>query len=133
MNYAKKNSSFLLPCIFFSQGMLDKIRRLDKIYTLCAFIFFIFGHHIETSGLIPIISVTQLCRNRLEEVTSLSNTILLPTIVQVWVSRKIRKAEKEKAWITKNKKVTKKVVLENLQRDYYHAHSTSTFRIQSNI
>ena len=29
------------------------------------------------------ISVRQLCRNRLEDVTNLSNTILLPIVVQV--------------------------------------------------
>ena len=30
------------------------------------------------------ISVRQLCRNRLEDVTNLSNTILLPVVVQVY-------------------------------------------------
>ena len=30
------------------------------------------------------ISVPQLCRNRLEDVTNLSNTILLPIVVQVY-------------------------------------------------
>ena len=47
-NYAKKSRPSFLPCIFFSYGILDKIRRLHKIYFLCAFIFFIFGHHVET-------------------------------------------------------------------------------------
>ena len=30
------------------------------------------------------ISVPQLCRNRLEDVTNLSNTILLPIVVKVY-------------------------------------------------
>ena len=30
------------------------------------------------------ISVRQLCRNRLEDVTNLSNTILLPIVVQLY-------------------------------------------------
>ena len=52
--------------------------------TLCAFILFTFGRHVETKSLIPMISAPQLCRNRLEDVTNLSNTILLPTVVQMY-------------------------------------------------
>ena len=50
MTYAKK-------CTFFSQGILDKIKRLHKIHTLHAFIFYTFRHHVETYDLIPMISV----------------------------------------------------------------------------
>ena len=35
--------------------------------------------------------------------------------------------------MTTKKKVTKMVKWEDLQADNYHAHSTGTFRIQSNI
>ena len=52
--------------------------------TLCAFILFTFGRHVETKSLITMISAPQLCRNRLEDVTNLSNTILLPTVVQMY-------------------------------------------------
>ena len=44
MNYAKKVVIFITMHIL----ILDKIRRLLKIYTLCAFIFFILGHHVKT-------------------------------------------------------------------------------------
>ena len=40
-----------------------------------AFIFFIFGHHVKSYGLIPMISVPHLSRNKLEDVTNLSNMI----------------------------------------------------------
>ena len=54
------------------------------------------------------ISVSQLCRNRLEDVTDLSNMILLPIIVQVYefhkFHRKSEKLKKEKLSITTKKK-----------------------------
>ena len=60
------------------------------------------------------IFVRQLCRNRLEGVTNLSNTILLPIVVQVYEFHefhgKLEKLKKKKDSITTNKKVTKKVV-----------------------
>ena len=83
------------------------------------------------------ISVRRLCKNRLEDVTNLSNTILLPVAVQVYkfheFHNKSEKLKKKKVWITKKQKVTKKVVSENLQRDNYHTYSTGTFKTQSNI
>ena len=46
------------------------------------------------------IFVRQLCRNRLEDVTNLSNTILLPIVVQVYefheLHGKSEKLEKKK-------------------------------------
>ena len=82
------------------------------------------------------ISVYQLLRDRLEDIANLSNTILLPIVVQVYEFHefhgKSEKLKKKNVWITK-KEVTKKVVYENLQRDNYYAHSTGTFRTQSNI
>ena len=57
------------------------------------------------------IFVPQLCRNRLEDVTSLSNMILLPVVVQMYqFYTKSEKLKKKKFWITANKKVTKKFV-----------------------
>ena len=56
LNYAKKVIIFITIHIF-TQGKLDKIRRLLKMHTLCAFIFFIFEHYFETKGLIHMISV----------------------------------------------------------------------------
>ena len=60
------------------------------------------------------ISVRQLCRNRLEDVTNLSDTILLPIGVQRYELHefhgKTEKLKKKKVWITTKKKVTKKVV-----------------------
>ena len=47
MNDAKKVVIFITIHIF-SYGKLDKIRKLLKTHTLCAFIFFIFGRHVET-------------------------------------------------------------------------------------
>ena len=48
MGYAKKVVIFLL-CTFFSLGIYDKIKKAQKnIYTLCALIFSIFGHRVET-------------------------------------------------------------------------------------
>ena len=67
----------------FSKGILDKIRRLHKIYTLCAVTFFIFGHQVKTYGLISMKFVPQLCRNSLEDVTNFSKAILLSFVVQV--------------------------------------------------
>ena len=58
------------------------------------------------------IFVRQLCRNRLEGVTNLSNTILLPIVVQVYEFHEFHgKLEKlkKKVSITTNKKVTKNV------------------------
>ena len=46
-NYAKKVVIFIIMHTF-SYGKLDKIKRLHKIHTLCASIFFFFGHRIET-------------------------------------------------------------------------------------
>ena len=43
------------------------------------------------------ISVPQLCRKRLEDVTNLSYTIFVNGSAGVWVSWKIGKVEKEKA------------------------------------
>ena len=52
------------------------------------------------------IFVRQLCRNRLEGVTNLSNTILLPIVVQVYEFHgKSKKMEKKKLSIITNKKV----------------------------
>ena len=43
------------------------------------------------------ISVPQFCRNRLEDVTSLFNTILLPLVVQLYeFHRKLEKLKKKK-------------------------------------
>ena len=60
------------------------------------------------------ISVRQLCRNRLEDVTNLSNTILSPIVVQVYEFHefygKWEKLKKKKLCIITKKKVTKKVV-----------------------
>ena len=57
------------------------------------------------------ISVPKLCSNRLEYVTNLSKTILLPVVVQVYgFHRKSEKLKMKKPWITANKKVTKKIV-----------------------
>ena len=65
----------------------------------------IFGHHVQTEGLIPMISyilypvrsLPQLCRSRLEDVTFLSNTILLPVVVQMYefhgISEKLKKTK----------------------------------------
>ena len=47
MSYAKKIVIFTIMRMF-SYGKLDKIKRLHKIHTLCAFIFFIFGHYVDT-------------------------------------------------------------------------------------
>ena len=54
MNFAKKNRHFYYHAYFFHEEYL--IRRLHKICTLYAYIFFIFGHHVETPGLIPSLS-----------------------------------------------------------------------------
>ena len=79
----------------------------------------IFGHHVQTEGLIPMISyilypirsLPQLCRNRLEDVINLSNTILLPIAVQVYEFHGIsEKLKKPKSSIATNKKVTNRVV-----------------------
>ena len=60
------------------------------------------------------ISVRQLCRNRLEDVSNLSNTILLPIVVQVYEFHefhgKSEKLKEKNFWITTKKKVTKKDV-----------------------
>ena len=88
MNYAKKVVIFYHHAYFFVKNTWQ-YKKFHKIYTLCAFIFFIFKHRV--------------------------------------------KLKKKKFWITTNKKVTKRVVWEHLQRDNYHAHSTGTFRTQSNI
>ena len=57
------------------------------------------------------IFVPQLCRNRLEGGTNLSNVILLPIEVQVYeFHRKSEKLKKKKLWITTKKEVTKKAV-----------------------
>ena len=57
------------------------------------------------------IFVPQLFRNRLEDVTNLSKTILLPIVVQVYEFHgKSEKLRNKKLWITINKKITKKVV-----------------------
>ena len=45
MNYAKKVVTFITMHVFYQEYL---IRRLHKIFTLCAFIFFIFGHQVET-------------------------------------------------------------------------------------
>ena len=56
------------------------------------------------------ISVPQLCWNRLEDVTNLSNTMLSPIIVQVYEFHgKSEKLKKKQPWITTNEKVTKKI------------------------
>ena len=47
MDYAKESRHFYYHAYFLS-GILDKIRRLHKIFTLRAFIFHIFGHQVET-------------------------------------------------------------------------------------
>ena len=91
MNSAKKVVIFITMHIF-SKGILDKIRRLHKVHTLCAFIFFIFGHHVETSGPSPLISAPQLCMNKLKDVTNLSDTTLLPIVVQVYEFHRNRKS-----------------------------------------
>ena len=57
------------------------------------------------------ISFPQLYKNRLEDVTNLSNTILLPVVVQGHkFLGKLEKLIKKKLWITTNKKATQKVV-----------------------
>ena len=57
------------------------------------------------------ISVPQLCRKRIEDVTNLSNIVLLPIVVQVYnFHGKSEKLQKKKLWITTNKKVTKNIV-----------------------
>ena len=47
MNYSKKIVIFITMNIFFLRNTY-KIRRLQKVYTLRAFIFFLFGHRVET-------------------------------------------------------------------------------------
>ena len=47
------------------------------MHTLCAFMFFVFGHQVDIKGLIPLISVPQSFRNRLEDVANLYNTVFL--------------------------------------------------------
>ena len=80
------------------------------------------------------ISAPHSFKIKLEDVTNLCNTILLPIVVQVYeFYKKSEKLKKKNLCITGNKEVAKKVVYENLQRDNYYAHSTGTFRIQSNI
>ena len=80
------------------------------------------------------ISAPHLFKIKLEDVTNLCNTILLPIVLQVYeFYKKSEKLKKKNLCITANKEVAKKVVYENLQRDNYYAHSTGTFRIQSNI
>ena len=57
------------------------------------------------------ISVPQLYRNRLEDVTNLSNTILLPMAVQVYEFHgKSDKLKKKKLRIITEKKVTEKAL-----------------------
>ena len=57
------------------------------------------------------ISVPQLCRNRLENVANLSNTILLPIVAQLYEFYKVLdKLEKKTPCITINKKVAKQVL-----------------------
>ena len=57
------------------------------------------------------ISVHQIFRNTLEDVTNLCNTILLPIVVQVYeFYKKPEKLKKKNLCITANKKVAKKVV-----------------------
>ena len=57
------------------------------------------------------ISVPQLCRNRLENVINLSNTILLPIVAQLYEFYEILdKLEKKRPCISINKKVAKKVL-----------------------
>ena len=80
------------------------------------------------------IYVPQLYTNRSEDVTNLSNTILVPIVVQIYgFHGKLENLKKKKLWISTNKKVRKKVVQENLQRNNYDTHSIGTFRTQSNI
>ena len=56
------------------------------------------------------ISVHQLCWNRLEDVTNLSNTMLSPIVVQVCeLHGKSAKLKKKQPRITTNEKVTKKI------------------------
>ena len=64
------------------------------------------------------ISVPQICRNKLENVINLSNTILLPIVAQLYEFYEVlEKLEKKRPCITINKKVAKQVLYENLQRD----------------
>ena len=56
------------------------------------------------------ISVPQLFKNKLEDVTNLSHTILLPIAVQMYEFQRKSEKLKKKLWITTNKKVAKKVV-----------------------
>ena len=63
-------------------------------------------------------SVAQLLR---KDVTNLSNLSNMSTRV----SWKIGKVEKTKLWTTTESKKS-----DNLQRDYYHAHSRGAFRTQ---
>ena len=54
---------------------------------------FIFAHQVETfKRLKPLISVTQLFKNRLKDTTNFYNTILLPIVAQVYEFHK--KSEK---------------------------------------
>ena len=64
------------------------------------------------SYLFPIGSVSQLCRNRLEDITYLPNTILVSIIVQVHeFHEKSLKVEKDKALNHyKQEKVTNKAM-----------------------
>ena len=58
----------------------------------------------------------------------------IANVIQVYeFHKKSEKLKKKKLWIPTNRKVARKVKWENLQRDNYHAQSTSTFRTQSNI
>ena len=57
------------------------------------------------------ISVPHLFKIKLEDVTNLCNTILLPIVVQVYeFYKKPEKLKKKNLCITANKKVAKKVV-----------------------
>ena len=94
-------NELVLKCL--SWGIIDKIKRLRRIYTLWTFIFTysettlkLNVWYLQFVILCPIASVPQLCRNRFEDVAIL---------VQVYEfhgkSKKLRKTE---LWITTEKK-----------------------------
>ena len=90
--HAFKGPGFLGSRFFRFQGFQGQVfswsgSRFFRVWVQVlevALIFFIFEHHVKSYGLIPMISVPHLSRNKLEDVTNLSNMIFLPIVVQVY-------------------------------------------------
>ena len=111
INYAKKNRYFYYYTYFFIRNTWQDKKASQNTYFMCFHLLYIWtprwNVRSNTYDFCP-----QLCRNRLEDVTNLSNTILLPIVMQVHeFYGKLEKLKKKKLWITTNKKVTKGYVL----------------------